>query len=180
MFIRCGVPKLKNCFNFNKFCLTLIFLNFRFTVFRVFSDGLGVLVRGRTPRPLLYGGHMKEPFKLQMVAYENLLPSEIVQFSYLTNATSINRLMMSKDYLKVDVAAWALIEIDRSNRRYLILKDLSGRMFRLYEPDIVEEFYRRSINRNDFGFRIVSLEFFKEECEPLSCCFIVQSLEDEI
>lgn len=123
---------------------------------------------------------METPFKSQIIAYENILPSEITQFAYLTNATSINRIMYDRQSLRVDLAAWAMIQIERSNRTYLILKDLNGRLFRLYNPEIIMDFYERQLKREELGARVISLEFYKEEFEPLSCVFIVQDIGEEI
>lgn len=123
---------------------------------------------------------METPFKSQIIAYENILPSEITQFAYLTNATSINRIMYNRESLRIDLAAWAMVQIERSNRTYLILKDLSGRMYRLYSPEIVAEFYERQLKREEIGARVISLEFYKEEFEPLSCVFIVQAIGEEV
>lgn len=123
---------------------------------------------------------METPFKTQLIAYENIFPHEIAHFSYLTNATSINRIMYERESLRVDIAAWALMQVDRSNRTYLILKDLSGRLYRLYSPEITSEFYERQIQKEALGVRIVSLDFYKEEYEPLSCVFIVEGIGDEI
>ena len=129
---------------------------------------------------LLGGDCMETPFKSQIIAYENILPSEITQFAYLTNATSINRIMYDRQSLRVDLAAWAMIQIERSNRTYLILKDLNGRLFRLYNPEIIMDFYERQLKREELGARVISLEFYKEEFEPLSCVFIVQVIGEEI
>ena len=123
---------------------------------------------------------MEAPFKSQILAYENIYPHEITQFAYLTNSTSINRIMYDRESLRVDIAAWAMIQIERSNRMYLILKDLSGRMYRLYSPEITSEFYERQMQKEALGVRVVSLEFYKEEFEPLSCVFIVESIGNEL
>lgn len=91
--------------------------------------------------------------------YENIEPLELVKFAYLTNASSLNKLLMRYGEYDVVPAAWAIVEVEPSKHLYLMIKEMNGRMLRLGGNDLVNMFIEVIKLKQEQGLEIVSIHF---------------------
>ncbi len=101
----------------------------------------------------------KSLFNYSIIMYENIEPLELVKFAYLTNASSLNKLLMRYGEYDVVPAAWAIVEVEPSKHLYLMIKEMNGRMLRLGGNDLVNMFIEVIKLKQEQGLEIVSIHF---------------------
>lgn len=101
----------------------------------------------------------KSLFNYSIIMYENIEPLELVKFAYLTNASSLNKLLMRYEEYDVVPAAWAIVEVEPSKHLYLMIKEMNGRMLRLGGNDLVNMFIEVIKLKQEQGLEIVSIHF---------------------